>query len=32
MGMPVVLLSYVHRSISNENLLFRHRNRIFALF
>ncbi len=31
MGMPMVLLYYVQRSISNENLLIRHRNRIFVL-
>ena len=29
--MPMVLLYYVQCSISNENLLIRHRNRIFVL-
>ena len=29
--MPMVLLYYVQRSISNENLLIRHRNCIFVL-
>ena len=29
--MPMVLLYYVLHSISNENLLIRHRNRIFVL-
>ena len=29
--MPMVLLYYVQHSISNENLLIRHRNRIFVL-